>query len=141
MHGRSRMTIDPRIPTMPGQSTPDFHRPGSHCLHQARSPLSIRQIAWRVGCILLRTACETGFLHVNDSVRWGGYITLFFGPCLSSHVRRGVSYSLISVHTYVVRFRANVEPSFATASTPNLLSVTTTEYIPWYSTTLSLVSE
>ena len=28
MHGRSRMTIDPRIPTMPGLSTSGFHRPG-----------------------------------------------------------------------------------------------------------------
>ena len=30
MHGRNRMTavIDPRIPTMPGQSTSGFHRPG-----------------------------------------------------------------------------------------------------------------
>ena len=28
MHGRSRMTIDPRIPTMPGWSTSGFHRPG-----------------------------------------------------------------------------------------------------------------
>ena len=37
MHGRSRMTIDPRIPTMPGRSTSGFHRPGRHRLHQARS--------------------------------------------------------------------------------------------------------
>ena len=35
--GRSRMTIDPRIPTMPGRSISGFHRPGRHCLHQARS--------------------------------------------------------------------------------------------------------
>ena len=37
VHGRSRMTIDPRIPTMPGRSTSGLHPPGSHCLHQARS--------------------------------------------------------------------------------------------------------
>ena len=37
MHGRSRMTIDPRIPKMPGRSTSGFHRPGRPCLHQARS--------------------------------------------------------------------------------------------------------
>ena len=36
MHGRSRMTIDPRIPTMPGRSTPGFHQSGRHCLRQAR---------------------------------------------------------------------------------------------------------
>ena len=37
MHGRSRMTIDSLIPTMPGRSTSGFHRPVGHCLHQARS--------------------------------------------------------------------------------------------------------
>ena len=36
-YGRSRRTIDPRIPTMPGRSTSGFHQPGRHCLHQARS--------------------------------------------------------------------------------------------------------
>ena len=37
VHGRSRMTIDLRIPTMPGRSTSSFHQPGRKCLHQARS--------------------------------------------------------------------------------------------------------
>ena len=37
VHSRSRMTIDPRIPTLPGRSTSGFHQPGRHCLHQARS--------------------------------------------------------------------------------------------------------
>ena len=36
MHGRSRMTIDCRIPTIPGRSMSGFHRPGRHCLHQER---------------------------------------------------------------------------------------------------------
>ena len=36
VHSRSRMTIDPPIPTMPGRSTSGFHQPGRHCLHQAR---------------------------------------------------------------------------------------------------------
>ena len=31
MHGLSRMTIDPRIPTMPRRSMSGFHRPGIHC--------------------------------------------------------------------------------------------------------------
>ena len=35
VHGCSRMSIDPRIPTMPGQSTSGFHLPGRHRLHQA----------------------------------------------------------------------------------------------------------
>ena len=30
MHGRSRMTIDPRIPAMLGRSTSGFHRPGRY---------------------------------------------------------------------------------------------------------------
>ena len=29
-HGRSRMTTDPRIPTMPGRITLGFHRPDTH---------------------------------------------------------------------------------------------------------------
>ena len=29
MHGRSGMTIDPRIPSMSGRSTSGFHRPGT----------------------------------------------------------------------------------------------------------------
>ena len=37
VHSRSRMTIDPRIPTMPGRSTSGFHQLGRHCLHQAQS--------------------------------------------------------------------------------------------------------
>ena len=38
MHGRRRLTIDPRIPTVPEQRTWGFHRPGRHYLHhQARS--------------------------------------------------------------------------------------------------------
>ena len=32
VHGRSRMTIDPRIAAIPGQSTPGFHRPGKASL-------------------------------------------------------------------------------------------------------------
>ena len=46
MHGRSRMTIEPRIPTMPGWSTSGFHRPGRHSSGQARS--AVRCLASRV---------------------------------------------------------------------------------------------
>ena len=31
-----RMTIDPRIPAMPGRSTSGFHQPRRHCLHGGR---------------------------------------------------------------------------------------------------------
>ena len=34
MHGRSRMTIDPRIATTPGRSASGFHRLGRHCLRK-----------------------------------------------------------------------------------------------------------
>ena len=34
---RSRMAIDLRVLTMPARSASDFHRPGGHCLRQARS--------------------------------------------------------------------------------------------------------
>ena len=37
MHGRGRMTVDPRIPTIPGRSTLGFHRLGRHCLPQVKS--------------------------------------------------------------------------------------------------------
>ena len=37
VHGRSRMTIDPSIFTLPVRSTSGFNAPGRHCLHQARS--------------------------------------------------------------------------------------------------------
>ena len=36
VHGRSRMTVYPRIPTMPGRSTSGYHQPGRRFLHQAR---------------------------------------------------------------------------------------------------------
>ena len=57
VHGRSSMTIDLRISTMPGRGTSGFHQPGGHCLHQARSAVSCS--ASRIKCkpqILSRTA-------------------------------------------------------------------------------------
>ena len=61
MDGGSRMTIDPRIPTMPGRSRSGSHRPSRHCLHQARSAVMFGRVASRVSCILLRTAWEAAF--------------------------------------------------------------------------------
>ena len=63
VHSRSGMTIDPRMPTMPGQSTRRvFHRPGRHCLHQARSPMGggARGLAQMASCILERATGEVG---------------------------------------------------------------------------------
>ena len=76
VHGRSRMTIDPRIPSMPGRSTSGFHQPGRHWLHQARS--AVRCWASRLKGELhpsknrsqdgLRHRVPT-FLLMDDSVR------------------------------------------------------------------------
>ena len=40
IRGRSRMTIDPGLPTMPGRSTSGFHQLGRQCLCQVRSAVS-----------------------------------------------------------------------------------------------------
>ena len=32
LHGRSHMTMDPRVPTVPGRSTSGFHQSGRHFL-------------------------------------------------------------------------------------------------------------
>ena len=37
VHGCGHMTIDPRIPTIPGRSPSGSHQPGIHCSHQTRS--------------------------------------------------------------------------------------------------------
>ena len=50
MHGRNRITINPRTPTMPGRNTPGFHRAGRHCLHQVRS--AVRCWASRMKVVL-----------------------------------------------------------------------------------------
>ena len=68
MHGRSRFTIDPCIPVMPERGTSDFHRPGRHCLHQARS--TVRSSASRMKGIMgdlhpttvKKNACEADLL-------------------------------------------------------------------------------
>ena len=76
MHGRSRMTIDPCIPTMPGRSSSGFHRPGRHCLHQARS-------AGRCSASRMEGAGAGSLHHCSDircysKIGWarvlGGYI-------------------------------------------------------------------
>ena len=55
VHGRSRMTIDPRIRTMPGRSTSGFHQPGRHCSHQARS------------AVRCSASCMKGELHPSKN--------------------------------------------------------------------------
>ena len=61
VNGHNRMTIDPRIPAMPGRNTSGSHQPGRHCLHQARS--AVRCSA--------RCMKEGGALSTGGSVRRG----------------------------------------------------------------------
>ena len=68
MHGRTRKTINPRIPSMPGRSTSGFHRPGTQCLHQARSAVGCS------ACRLLKNIHEAD-LHMDDS-----FNELFYFP-------------------------------------------------------------
>ena len=65
MLGRSRMTIDPRIPTMPGRSASGFHRPGRHLLAPSFAKRKVRCSASRLKGelhVILRTALEADFL-------------------------------------------------------------------------------
>ena len=48
---------DPCMPTVPGRGTSDVHRPGRHCLHQARSAVSCWESRWK-GELALRTTFE-----------------------------------------------------------------------------------
>ena len=48
MHGLSRMTIDPRTPTMPRRSTSGCHQPGRHCyvvFTKREAPCGVRRAA------------------------------------------------------------------------------------------------
>ena len=58
------MTIDSRLRTVSRRSTSGFHRPGRlrYSSTKRDAPWSVRWAAWRVSCILLRTACEADFL-------------------------------------------------------------------------------
>ena len=61
MHGCSRLMIDARIPAVSGWSTSGFHRPGRHCLHQARSTMGcFGESHEGLSCILLGTTFEAG---------------------------------------------------------------------------------
>ena len=70
VHGHSRLIVDPRIPTTPGRSASGFHRPGRHCLQQARG--AARRWASRMKAELhptKNTAFEADFhMHMDDSV-------------------------------------------------------------------------
>ena len=75
MHGRSRMTVDPRTPTMPGRSTPVFHRLGRHCLHRARS--AVRRWASRMKGELHDTKNRCWrriFLQMDDNINQLTYV-------------------------------------------------------------------
>ena len=44
MYSHSHLTINPRIPTLPGRSTSNFHRPGGCCMFQARSAVKFGMV-------------------------------------------------------------------------------------------------
>ena len=68
-HGRSRMTIDPRIRTTPGRSTSGFHRPGRHRLHRELGGGGLTSSGWahvhthllcvRFGLLCISLGCRT----------------------------------------------------------------------------------
>ena len=58
MHDHSRITTDPRIPTLPGRSTSGFHRPGRHGLHQARGAVRYPASCKKGELRPTKTACE-----------------------------------------------------------------------------------
>ena len=60
VHNRSRMTMDPRIPTTLGRSMSGIQRPGRHSSHQA--PRAVRCLA----------SCMKGELHPTKNRLWGG---------------------------------------------------------------------
>ena len=62
------MTIDPRIPTIPGRSMSGIHRPGRHCLHQARSAVRCpaNRMKGELHPTTVRTASEAD-LHMDGS--------------------------------------------------------------------------
>ena len=71
MHGRSRMAIDPRIPTMPGRSTRLFADRADIARTKREAPWGVGRVAWRVCCILLREPIlRRIFLHMDDSVNY-----------------------------------------------------------------------
>ena len=69
MHGRSRVTIDPRVPIMPGRSTSGFHRPGRHCLHQARSRQVLGESHEGRAASFQEPLLRQTFFHVDGSVQ------------------------------------------------------------------------
>ena len=64
VHGRSRVTLDPRIPTMPGRSTSGLHQPGRHCLHQARSAMRCSTSRTKGELHLSKNRSEYGLRHL-----------------------------------------------------------------------------
>lgn len=84
-YGRSVETIGPRIPTMPGRRTVEFHRPDKHRLHQAekwgrlRVPFfCLARWGWRLSRVLMQAKC-------HDSLR--ATLCFFCYSCFSPSFR------------------------------------------------------
>ena len=74
MHGRSRMTINSRIPKMPGRSTSGFHRPGRHSLHHTRSA----RRCW--------TSSMKDELHPTKNRFWGGFSCIWMTASMNDSI-------------------------------------------------------
>ena len=72
IHGRSRMTIDPRIPTMPGRNTSGFPSPERHCMHAPsvkRREVPGESYEGRAASYY-EPIVRRAFSHKDDSVEW-----------------------------------------------------------------------
>ena len=75
MHGRSGMTIEPRILAMPERSMSGFPRPGRRCLHQARSAVRCSASRMRMSCIPPIKNRLRGGLAYGWQLQWVGLIS------------------------------------------------------------------
>ena len=84
---RSRMTMNPRIPTMPGRSTSGFHRPARRCLDQARSAVRCSASGMKGWRHLDKNRARLGVV-IQDAY---SYVSSSFlrNPCLETHPRFG----------------------------------------------------
>ena len=77
------MTIDPRIPTMPGRSTSVFHQLGIYCLHEAR------------GAVMCPASRMKGELHHSKHRSYDG-LRHFVGLYSCLWITAPMTYTLFS---------------------------------------------
>ena len=98
VHGRSRMTVDPRILTMPGRSTSAFPLPGRHCLHQARSAVRCSASRMKGELHPSKNRSSDGLRHLVPTCSWMTAPTSYFVFwCDHSRDSNGYYYVLRSI--------------------------------------------